>query len=60
MIRRYNIADILHECNPHDFCIHTSKGMKPHRNPPRATYNAMLYRYGRTIGHDITSYADES
>jgi hypothetical protein len=49
-----------YECNAHDFYIHTSKGMKQHRTPPRATHDAMLYRYGRTIGHDITSDADES
>jgi len=23
-----------------DFCLHTSKDMKPHRTPPRATYDA--------------------
>jgi hypothetical protein len=49
-----------YECNANDFCLHTSKGMKPHRTPPWATYDAMLYQYGRTIGHDITSDADES
>jgi hypothetical protein len=49
-----------YECNAHDFCLHTSKGMKPHRTPPRAMYDAMLYRYSRTIGHDMTSYVDES
>jgi hypothetical protein len=49
-----------YECNAHDFCLHTSKGMKPHRTPPRAMYDAMLYRYSRTKGHDMTSYVDES
>jgi hypothetical protein len=34
--------------------------MKPHRTPSRATYDAKLYRYGRTIGHDPTSDASES
>jgi hypothetical protein len=34
--------------------------MKPHRTPPRATYDAKLYWYGRTIGHDKTSDANES
>ena len=34
--------------------------MKPHRTPPRATYDAKLYRYGRTIGHDKTSDANEA
>jgi hypothetical protein len=34
--------------------------MKPHRTPPRAIYDAKLYRYGRTIGHDPTSDASES
>jgi hypothetical protein len=41
-------------------CLHTSKSMKPHRTPLRATYDARLYRYGRTIGHDKTSDANES
>jgi hypothetical protein len=27
---------------------------------PQATYDAMLYWYSQTIGHDITSDADES
>ena len=49
-----------YECNAYVLCLHTSKGMKPHRTPPRATYDAKLYRYGRTIGHDKTSYANES
>jgi hypothetical protein len=49
-----------YECNAHDFCLHTSKGMKPHHTPPQATYNAILYRYGWTIGHNITSTAYES
>jgi hypothetical protein len=49
-----------YECNAHDFCLHTPKGMKPHCTPPWATYDAMFYRYGRTIGHDITSDANES
>jgi hypothetical protein len=44
-----------YECNAYVLCLHTSKGMKPHRTPPRATYDAKLYRYGRTIGHDKTS-----
>jgi hypothetical protein len=34
--------------------------MKPHRTHPWATYDAKLYRYGRTIGHDPTSDASES
>jgi hypothetical protein len=46
--------------NAYVLCLHTSKGMKPHRTPPRATYDANLYRYGRTIGHDKTSDASES
>ena len=49
-----------YECNAYVLCLHTSKGMKPHRTPPRATYDAKLYRYGRTIGHDPTSDASES
>jgi hypothetical protein len=49
-----------YECNAHDFCLHSSKGMKPHRTPPRATYDAMFYHYSWTIGHNITSDADES
>jgi hypothetical protein len=48
------------ECNAYVICLHTSKGMKPHRTPPRTTYDAKLYRYGRTIGHDKTSDATES
>jgi hypothetical protein len=35
-------------------------GYVPHRTPPRATYDAKLYRYGRTVGHDKTSDANES
>jgi hypothetical protein len=46
-----------YEYNAYDFCLHTSEGMKLH--PPRATYDAM-YRYGWTIGHDITSNANGS
>ena len=38
-----------YECNAYVLCLHTSKGMKPHRTPSRATYDAKLYRYGRTI-----------
>jgi hypothetical protein len=49
-----------YECNAYVLCLHTSKGMKPHRTPPRAPYDAKLYRYGRTIGHDPTSDASES
>jgi hypothetical protein len=49
-----------YECNAYVICLHTSKGMKPHNTPPRATYDANLYRYGRTIGHDKTSDANES
>ena len=49
-----------YECNAYVLCLHTSKGMKSHRTPPRATYDAKLYRYGRTIGHDKTSDANES
>jgi hypothetical protein len=49
-----------YECNAYVLCLHTSKGMKPHRTPPRATYDAKLYRYGRTIGHDQPSDANES
>ena len=48
-----------YECNAYVLCLHTSKGMKPHRTPPRATYDAKLYRYGRTIGHDKTSDAKD-
>jgi hypothetical protein len=48
------------ECNAYVLCLHTSEGMKPHRTPPRATYDAKLYRYGRTIGHNKTSDANES
>jgi hypothetical protein len=56
-----NITSInAYECNAYVLCLHTSKGMKPHRTPPRAMYNAKLYRYGRTIGHDKTSDASES
>jgi hypothetical protein len=46
--------------NAYVLCLHTSKGMKPHRTPPRATYDAKLYQYGRTKGHDKTSDASES
>jgi hypothetical protein len=46
--------------NAYVVCLHTSKGMKPHRTHPRATYDAKLYQYGRTIGHDKTSDASES
>jgi hypothetical protein len=49
-----------YECNAYVLYLHTSKGMKPHRTPPRATYDAKLYRYGRTIGHGKTSDASES
>jgi hypothetical protein len=49
-----------YECNAYVLCLHTSKCMKLHRTPPRATYDAKLYRYGRTIGHDKTSDANES
>jgi hypothetical protein len=49
-----------YECNAHDFCLHTSKSMNLRRTPPQAMYDAMLYWYGQTIGHDITSDADES
>jgi hypothetical protein len=49
-----------YECNAYVLCLHTSKDMKPHRTPPRATYDAKLYRYSRTIGHDKTSDANES
>jgi hypothetical protein len=49
-----------YECNAYVLCLHTSKGMKPHRTPPWATCDAKLYRYGRTIGHDKTSDASES
>jgi hypothetical protein len=49
-----------YECNAYVLCLHTSRGMKPHRNPPRETYDAKLYRYGRTIAHDKTSDASES
>jgi hypothetical protein len=48
------------ECNAYVLCLHTSEGMKPHRTPPRTTYDAKLYRYGRTIGHDKTSDSNES
>jgi hypothetical protein len=48
-----------YKCNAYVLYLHTSKGMKPHRTPPRATYDAKLYRYGRTIGHDQTSDANE-
>jgi hypothetical protein len=46
--------------NAYVLCLHTSKGMKPHRTPPQATYDTKLYRYGRTIGHNKTSDASES
>jgi hypothetical protein len=49
-----------YECNVYVICLHTSKGMKPYRTPLRATYDAKLYRYGRTIGHNQTSDANES
>jgi hypothetical protein len=49
-----------YECNAYVLFLHTSNGMKPHRTPPRVTYDAKLYRYGRTIGHDKTSDANES
>jgi hypothetical protein len=49
-----------YKCNAYVLCLHTSKGMKQHRTPPRATYDAKLYWYGRTIGHDPTSDASES
>jgi hypothetical protein len=49
-----------YECNAYVLCLHTSKGIKSHRTPSRATYDAKLYRYGRTIGHDKTSDASES
>jgi hypothetical protein len=49
-----------YECNAYVLCLHTSKGMKPHLTPLRATYDTKLYRYGRTIGHDKTSDASES
>jgi hypothetical protein len=49
-----------YECNAYVLCLHTSKGMKPHCTPPRATYDAKLYRYGQTIGHDKTSDANKS
>jgi hypothetical protein len=49
-----------YECNAYVLCLHTSKGMKPHRTPPRATYEAKLYWYGQTIGHDKTSDANKS
>jgi hypothetical protein len=48
-----------YECNAYVICLHTSKGMKPHRTPPWAMYDAKLYRYGRTIGHDKTSDASD-
>jgi hypothetical protein len=48
-----------YECNAYVLCLHTSKGMKPHRTPTRAMYDAKLYRYGRTIGHDKTLDANE-
>jgi hypothetical protein len=49
-----------YECYEYVLCLHTSKGMKPHRIPPRATYDAKLYQYSRTIGHDKTLDASES
>jgi hypothetical protein len=49
-----------YECNAYVLCLHTSKGMKPHRTPFGATYDAKLYRYGRTIGHNQTSDANAS
>jgi hypothetical protein len=49
-----------YECNAYVLCLHTSKGMKPHRTPPWETYDTKLYRYDRTIGHDKTSDASES
>jgi hypothetical protein len=56
--RVHNICK--YECNAYVLCLHTSEGMKPHRTPPWATYDAQLYRYGQTIGHDKTSDANES
>jgi hypothetical protein len=58
-ICKYHFND-AYECNAYVLCLHTSEGMKPHRTPPRATFDAKLYRYGRTIGHDKTSDANES
>jgi hypothetical protein len=49
-----------YKCNAYVFFLHTSKGMKPYRTPPRATNDAKLYQYGPTIGHDKTSDASES
>jgi hypothetical protein len=49
-----------YECNAYVLYLHTSEGMKPHRTPPQATYDVKLYRYGRTIGHNKTSDANES
>jgi hypothetical protein len=49
-----------YECNAYVLCLQTSKGMKPHRTPPQATYDAKLYRYGRTIGHDCRCFGSES
>jgi hypothetical protein len=49
-----------YECNAYVLCLQTSKSMKPHRIPPRTTYDAKLYRYGWTIGHDKTSDASVS
>jgi hypothetical protein len=49
-----------YECNACVLCLHSSKGMKPHHTPPRATYDAKLYLYGWTIGHDKTSDASKS
>jgi hypothetical protein len=49
-----------YECNAYVLCLHTSKGMKPNHTPPRATYDAKLYRYGQTMGHDPTWDASES
>jgi hypothetical protein len=49
-----------YECNAYVLCLHTSKGMKSHHTPPRATYDAKLYWYSSTIGHDKTSDANES
>jgi hypothetical protein len=56
-----NITSInAYECNAYVLCLHTSKGMKPHRTPPRQ--RAMLSRTGTVefIDHDPTSDASES
>jgi hypothetical protein len=39
MFRIFLISAYDYKCN-YDFCLHTSRDMKLHRTPPRATYDA--------------------